>query len=124
MACREIFLSLSGYNQVFLFMIKILQAWHFICRHKYLVTIAVFLLIIGVLDENNNLMKRYAHWREIRELKEEIEVYRRQYEKDSRLLKEITSNPEELEKVAREKYLMKKSNEDIYVFKEDLERNE
>ena len=103
---------------------KILQAWHVICRHKYLVTIADFLLIIGVLDENNNLMKRYSHWREIQKLKEEIEYYRRQYEEDSRLLKEISSNPEELEKVAREKYLMKKPDEDVYVFEEELEENE
>ena len=36
------------------------------------------------------------------------------------MLKEITSNPKELEKVARERYLMKKSNQDIYVFEEDL----
>ena len=31
--------------------------------------------------------------------------------------------PEELEKVAREKYLMKKENEDIYIFEEDLKKN-
>ena len=30
--------------------------------------------------------------------------------------------PEELEKVAREKYLMKKENEDIYIFEEDLKK--
>lgn len=28
-----------------------------------------------------------------------------------------------LEKVAREKYLMKKPNEDIYIFEEDLDKN-
>ena len=38
---------------------------------------------------------------------------------DSKLLKEITSNKEALEKVAREKYLMKKENEDIFIFEED-----
>ena len=40
------------------------------------------------------------------------------------MLKEISSNPEELEKVAREKYLMKKPDEDVYVFEEELEENE
>lgn len=48
-------------------------------------------------------------------------MYRDQYEKDSRTLKELTTHPEELEKVAREKYLMKKANEDIFVFEEDLD---
>lgn len=81
------------------------------------------MLIIGVLDEENSLIQRFSHWREIRTLNTEIEHYRKQYERDSRELKELTSNPEELEKVAREKYLMKKENEDIYIFEEDLKRS-
>ena len=60
--------------------------------------------------------------REIHELNKEIERYRKQYEEDSKTLKEITSNPKELEKVAREKYLMKQENEDIYIFEEDLKK--
>ena len=100
-------------------MSKLLEAWNFIRRYKYAITIGVFLLIIGVLDENS-LIRRISHRREIYQLISEIERYRKQYEEDSRMLKEITSNPKELEKVARERYLMKKSNEDIYVFEEDL----
>jgi cell division protein FtsB len=64
------------------------------------------------------------HLSEIHELKQEIKHYRDQYEKDSKALKELTSNPEILEKIAREKYLMKKPNEDIYVFEEDLEKKD
>ena len=71
------------------------------------------------MDENS-LIRRIAHKREIHQLNTEIERYRKQYEEDSKLLKEITSNKEALEKVAREKYLMKKPNEDIYVFEEEL----
>lgn len=82
-----------------------------------------FLLIIGVLDEENSLIQRVKHKREIYELKREIKHYRNQYEKSSEELKELTSNPEMLEKVAREKYLMKKPNEDIYIFEEDLDKN-
>lgn len=33
-------------------------------------------------------------------------------------LKELTTNPEALDENAREKYLMKKSDEDIFVFEE------
>lgn len=103
-------------------MSKLKKAWEYIRQHKYLITILVFLLIIGVLDEENSLIQRFSHWREIRTLNTEIEHYRKQYERDSRELKELTSNPEELEKVAREKYLMKKANEDIYIFEEDLKK--
>ena len=85
-----------------------------------MITILVFVLIIGVLDDNS-LIRRVFHWREIRELNTEIERYRSQYEEDSRALKELTSNPEALEKIAREKYKMKKADEDIFIFEEDLE---
>ena len=98
---------------------KLLRIWNLISRHKYLITIVAFLLIIGVLDENS-LIRRIGHWHEITTLKAEIKKYRDQYDKDSRTLKELTTHPDELEKVAREKYLMKKPNEDIYIFEEDM----
>lgn len=72
-----------------------------------------------MLDENS-LIRRIAHKREIHQLNTEIEHYRKQYEEDSKLLKEITSNKEALEKVAREKYLMKKENEDIFILKKTM----
>ena len=81
---------------------KLLRIWNLISRHKYLITIVAFLLIIGVLDENS-LIRRIGHWHEIT------------------TLKELTTHPDELEKVAREKYLMKKPNEDIYIFEEDMD---
>lgn len=92
--------------------------WTFISRHKYSITILAFGLIIGILDENS-VIRRIRHRNEIHELNAEIRQYREEYEQSSRTLKELTSNPDELEKVAREKYFMKKSNEDIYVFESD-----
>ncbi len=95
---------------------------NFIPQHKYLITLLIFGLIIGVLDDENSLITRAKHAREISELKAEIKQYRQQYEKDSKTLKEFTTSPDALEKVAREEYLMKKENEDIYVFEEDLNK--
>ena len=99
---------------------KIEHVWKYICEHKYRVTIVTFLLIIGVLDENS-WIRRWQHKMEISRLKSEIKYYRDQFEHDSELLKEISTNPEALEKVAREKYKMKKKNEDIFIFEEDLD---
>ena len=50
-------------------MSKLKKAWEYIRQHKYLITILVFLLIIGVLDEENSLIQRFSHWREIRDRK-------------------------------------------------------
>ena len=72
---------------------------------------------IVFLDENS-LIQRAQHKREISTLKSEIARYRKQYEEDTRKLKELMNNPEALEKIAREKYLMKKPNEDIFIFEE------
>lgn len=98
-------------------MSKLLTIWNYIRRHKYLITLLVFGVIIGFLDENS-LVQRIKHRNEIHTLNSEIKRYRKQYEEDTEKLKDLTTNPEALEKIAREKYLMKKPNEDIYVFEE------
>ena len=85
--------------------------------HKYLITVAAFLVIIVFLDENS-LIQRNKHRQEINALTAEIEKYRKQYEEDTETLKELMNNPQVLEKIAREKYKMKKPNEDIFVFEE------
>jgi cell division protein FtsB len=82
-----------------------------------MITIAAFLVIIVFLDENS-LIQRQKHQQEISTLKAEIERYRQQFEEDTRKLKELTSNPEAMEKIAREKYLMKRPNEDVFIFEE------
>ncbi len=97
---------------------KLLLVWNFIRRHKYMVTLLVFFVIIGFIDENS-LVRRVQHQREISSLNTQIEQYRTQYEEDTKRMKELTSNPEAIEKIAREKYLMKKPNEDIYIIQKN-----
>ena len=97
---------------------KLITIWSFICRRKYLITVVAFAVIIGFLDENS-LFRRLAYEREISQLKEEIEKYRADYEQNTKRLNELNSNPDAIEQVAREKYLMKKPNEDIYVFEDN-----
>ena len=120
----EIFLSLPKIANAsifvpntFFFMSRLLTIWNHIRRHKYLITILAFLVVIVFLDENS-LIQRAKHKREISTLNSEINRYRKQYEEDTRKLKELMNNPEALEKIAREKYLMKKPNEDIFIFEE------
>lgn len=97
---------------------RLLSIWNFIRRNKYYITIGAFIVIIGFLDENS-MIRRAKNKHEISKLESEIEKYRAEYEESTRRLNELTANPEAMEKVAREKYLMKKPNEDIYVFKEE-----
>ena len=96
---------------------KLLTIWTFFRRHKYWVVTIAFIVIIGVLDEKS-LMRRAMHKYEIAELKSEIERYTEQFEEDSRRLEELDNNPEAIEKIAREKYLMKRPDEDVYIYAE------
>lgn len=98
-------------------MSKLSTIWIFITNHKYIITISAFILIVGFLDENSSY-RRIMYEREIMELNEEIAKYRADYEESTKRLNELESNPQTIEQVAREKYLMKKPNEDIYVFEE------
>ena len=96
-------------------MSRLMTVWKYVRMHKYLITVAAFLVIIVFLDENS-LIQRNKHRQEINALTAEIEKYRKQYEEDTETLKELMNNPQVLEKIAREKYKMKKPNEDIFVF--------
>ena len=104
-------------KQKYFSMSKLGTLWNYVRRHKYLITIVSFLIIIVFLDENS-LIQRAQHRREIQTLTSEIEKYRNQYERDTEMLKELMNNPEAMEKIAREKYLMKKPNEDVFIFEE------
>ena len=96
-------------------MSNLLTIWEFIGKHEYLITVLAFAAIIGFLDENSAI-RRIGYTREISRLQSEIEKYRADYEENTKKLNELSSNPDAIEQIAREKYLMKKPNEDIYVF--------
>ena len=94
---------------------KLASLWSFVRKHKYLITLALFAVIIGFLDENS-VVRRLGYAREESRLRDEIEKYRKEYEEN-----ELAVDSGAIERIAREKYLMKKPNEDIYVFEEDIE---
>lgn len=97
---------------------KLLTVWNFIRKHKYLITVLIFAVIIGFLDENS-IVRRASNQREIITLHKEIDKYQAEYDENTKRLNELMTNPDAMEKVAREKYLMKKPDEDIYVIEEN-----
>ena len=56
--------------------------------------------------------------RELRDLRQSKEYYTRQIEAERKELESLKNNPAYLEKFAREKYLMKRENEDLYLVPE------
>ncbi len=97
---------------------KFNSVWSFVRRHKYLITLVLFGVLIVFVDENS-LIRRMGYAREENRLREEIAKYRTEYEESTRRLDEILVDSGAIERIAREKYLMKRPNEDIYVFEGD-----
>ena len=89
-----------------------------ISHYKYLITVVVGLLVVGVLDDNS-FRKRIQYELQISELEDQIEQYNKQYERDSKNLLEIKKDPKAIEKIARERYFMKADDEDIFVLSTD-----
>ena len=99
---------------------KLAFIWSFFRKHKYLITLVLFAVIVGFLDENS-MVRRLGYAREENRLRGEIERYRKEYEENTERLNELVADSGAIERIAREKYLMKKPNEDIYVFEGDIE---
>ena len=92
--------------------------WSFISHYKYLVVIVLGVIIVGFIDENS-FMRRIQLELKISDLRSDINKYNKQYQDDSRQLREIRRNPKTIEKIARERYFMKADDEDIYVLSDD-----
>jgi cell division protein DivIC len=83
-------------------------------RNKYILTAVVFLVWLLLFDQNN-LAERRKMNREYTQLMEEREYYLQKIEEDRKRIEELKTDNDNLEKFAREQYLMKKDNEDIFV---------
>jgi cell division protein FtsB len=87
-------------------------------KNKYIITALVFIVWIAFFDENN-WVERAQNLKELRQLHNDKEYYIEQIGKDAERLKELKTNDENLEKYAREQYLMKKEDEVVFVIVEE-----
>ncbi|MDB5006545.1 MAG: Cell division protein FtsB [Mucilaginibacter sp.] len=83
-------------------------------KNKYFL-ISIAFLVWMVFFDRNDLFSQYQYHQQVGKLKQERDFYLKETAKVNTDLDELTSNPQKLEKFAREKYLMKKGNEDVFV---------
>ncbi|MGL4292356.1 MAG: FtsB family cell division protein [Bacteroidales bacterium] len=82
--------------------------------HIMRLIVAVFVIFMLFFDENS-ILKNIRYRYKIRQLNKEINYYQTVIDESKLKLNELNSSPENLEKFAREQFLMKKENEDIYL---------
>ena len=87
-------------------------------KNKYTLSLILFFTWILFFDQNN-LIDRISNIKQLHQLQNDRIYYLEKINKDTERLKELKSNSENLEKFAREQYLMKKPNEDIFIIVED-----
>ncbi len=83
-------------------------------KDKYFLTIVVFLVWILFLDRNN-LISQFRLHQELQGHKRQMEFYLHETYNDSVALHKLMTDTAEMERVAREKYFMKRDSEDIYL---------
>jgi cell division protein FtsB len=72
-----------------------------------------------LLFDSSNWVEMYSTRQRIRKLEEEKVYYLNKIEEDRKKIHELQTNLENLEKFAREQYLMKRPDEDIFIVDEN-----
>lgn len=78
----------------------------------------LFFISWMIFFDSNDWISRYQMGAKLRELENEKEYYLEKIKEVKKDQAELMGNKELLEKFAREKYLMKKESEDIFIIEE------
>jgi cell division protein FtsB len=87
-------------------------------KNFFIVSGVLFLLWMLFLD-SNDIYSQYKLWEKMRALKKEKAYYQEKIDEVKTDREQLLTNEEMLEKFAREKYLMKKEGEDLYILVEE-----
>lgn len=88
-----------------------------IIKNKYLIAALVFVVLI-LFTPGYNILYHNKLKKQLHELEDRRDFIRQEIKSDSLRILELQKDLKTLEKFGREKYMMKKDNEDIYVIKE------
>jgi cell division protein DivIC len=88
-----------------------------VLRNKYLVAGGIFLAWVLFFD-SRDIFSQVDKRAELNSLLETKRFYEREISTAKKQLADIQNNAAELEKIAREKYKMKKPNEDLFLVEE------
>ena len=119
MACLILDQDTLDFNQMFeccnfTIQMKIVRLF----KNKFLVA-TVFFVVWMLFFDHNNIFLHMQYRNELSDLRKGKEYYKEQISKTRQEVELLKKDPRWMEKVAREQYLMKRDNEDVFVVKED-----
>ena len=97
---------------------KILKHIPSFLKNKYLLTAIGFTVWILFFDARDFITSHFKERNELLKLQQSEKYYEQQITATKQELQQLKTNPAVLEKYAREKYLMKRDNEDLFRIKD------
>ncbi|MBK1441099.1 septum formation initiator family protein [Parapedobacter sp. ISTM3] len=91
-----------------------------IIRNKYLLAAAAFMVWMLFFDRHD-VTTQYDYYSQLKGLKAEKAFYTAEIERVAKTIHDLNTDPQALQRIAREKYKMKKENEDVFVIVEEEE---
>ena len=87
-------------------------------KDKYLLTAIGFVAWMLFFDDRDFITTHFRHPQELKKLQQSSKYYQDEITATKDELARLKSNPSTIEKYAREKYLMKRDNEDLFLIRE------
>jgi cell division protein FtsB len=85
-----------------------------VIANKYLLTVVGLAVWLTFFDRND-VFTQYDLKQQVLKLEKERDYYLHEITSNNQAIEELNTNQKSLEKFARETYLMKKDNEDVFV---------
>lgn len=86
--------------------------------NKYLISLAAFVVWMLFFDDRDVMTTHIRQPGELKQLRKSKAFYEQEIVETRKELEALKSNTATIEKYAREKYLMKRDNEDLFLVKE------
>lgn len=71
--------------------------------------------------DRHDVATQYEYYSQLKGLKREKAFYTREIERVNKAIHDLNVDPQALERIARERYMMKRENEDVFVILEQTE---
>ena len=92
-----------------------------IIRNKYALSFIVFAVWISFFDRND-LLTQYDRKQELRKLETSTSFYEKEIATTKKDLIDLNNKPAILEKFAREKFYLKRPNEDLFIINDSADK--
>ncbi|HEY4538714.1 MAG TPA: septum formation initiator family protein [Faecalibacter sp.] len=86
------------------------------------VIMGVCFIIWMIFFDQNSLFTHLELDKQIKNLEADESYFRENLEAENKKLKILTENPAEIERIAREKFFLKKDNEDIFIIQQEIQK--